>query len=318
MKLPTVSVCVMTFNQRALIETCLRSIADQKVNAKVQVWVGDDASTDGTSDVVAALAKEYSGLIQHVRRERNIGVFANAQDLVARAEGDYVACTDGDDYWLPGKVKRQVEFLQANQDCAAVYTNAITVDEAGHRIGLFNDVGDARFDLTDLLRRGNFLNSSSALFRAAGRQAILGVTEPQIDYQIHLWHARHGWLGHIGEPLAAYRVNTRGSMVATMNEHVRELYWQAIQSVPRELVSDDDYAHGITDFLRRVFFRSIRIRSVHLFRAWRKRALSASPYGALRTDGLTVASILRVATKEIVERLRRGINGRGIRILYRR
>lgn len=316
MKYPNVDVCVMTFNQRALIETCLRSIVDQRCNVDIQIWVGDDASTDGTSDVVATLAKEYSGLIQHVRRERNIGVFANARDLVARSEGDYVACTDGDDYWLPGKLNRQVEYLQANPDCAAVYTGAITVDEAGHRIGLFNDVGDARFDLADLLRRGNFLNSSSSLFRASGRQAILGAAVPQIDYQIHLWHARHGWIGHIGEPLTAYRVNTRGSMVATMNDRVRELYWQAVQSVPRELVSDDDYALGITDFLRRVFFRALRTRDPKLFRRWSPRVFAASPYGKIHTAALAATAISRATGREIVGRFHAN-PGNGCPVLYR-
>jgi hypothetical protein len=169
-----------------------------------------------------------------------------------------------------------------------------------------------------MLRRGNFLNNSSVLFRAPGRHAWLDVLCPQIDYRAHLWHARHGWLGHMGEPLAAYRVNTRGSMVVGMNDHVRELYWEAIQSVPRELVSDGDYARGVADFLRRVFFRAVRTRQPQLFRAWRKRAIGASPWGALRMDALTLASIGRITAKEIAGYFRRGTDGRRLRILYRR
>src|SRR6185312_7863067 len=318
MSRPPISVCVVTFNQRDLIETCLRSIVDQSVDAEVRVLVGDDSSNDGTSEIVARLASEYPDRIQHLRREPRMGGFAIMRDLIMRADGDFVARVDGDDYWLPGKLARQLAFLQAHPDCAAVYTNAITVDEKGNRIGLFNDVGDARFDLTAILRRGNFLNNSSVLFRAAGRQAWLDVSELQIDYRVHLWHARHGWLGHIGQPFAAYRVNTQGSMVTAMNERVRELYWQAIQSVPRELVSDDDYAHGIADFLRRIFFRSARTRQPQLFRAWRKRAVGASPWGALRMDALTLASIVRITAKEIAGSFQRGADGRRLRILYRR
>lgn len=318
MSRPRISICVITFNQRNLIETCLRSIADQEVDAEVRVLVGDDASDDGTSTIVQRLAREYHGRILHLRRESRFGAFANMRDLIARADGDYVARVDGDDYWLPGKLARQLSFLLAHSDCAAVYTNAITVDEKGNRIGLFNDVGDERFDLGAILRRGNFLNNSSVFFPAVGRQAVLDIPELQIDYRVHLWHARHGWLGHIGEPLVAYRVNTQGSMVSGMNERVRELYWEAIQSVPRELVSDGDYAHGVADFLRRVFFRAVRTRQPQLFRAWRKRAISASPWGALRMDALTLASIVRITAKEIAGFFRRGTDGRRLRILYRR
>ena len=48
------------------------------------------------------------------------------RDLIARADGEFIARTDGDDYWLPGKLQRQLEYLLAHPDCAAVYTNAIS------------------------------------------------------------------------------------------------------------------------------------------------------------------------------------------------
>lgn len=316
--MPTVTVCVATFNQREWIGQCLRSVSEQAAHAELRILVGDDASTDGTSDIVAQSAAAHPGLIEHVRREPRLGPFANMRDLLARADADFVARVDGDDYWLPGKLQRQLEYLQAHPDCAAVYTNAITVDAAGNRIGLFNDVGDARFDLAAMLRRGNFLNNSSILFRREGLGAYLGVDVPQIDYRAHLWHARHGWLGHIGEPLTAYRLNARGSMVATMNDPVRALYWEAIQSVPRDLVNDDDYAHGIADFLRRVFFRAVHKRRWELLREWAPRVLAASPYGRTRTLLLTVDAIARITTKECLGLLRRGPEGGRLKIQYRR
>jgi glycosyltransferase involved in cell wall biosynthesis len=318
MSRPDVSVCIVTCNQRDFIETCIRSITTQEVQARLHVLVGDDASDDGTSEIITRLAGEFPGLIQHLRREARLGAMANMRDLMARADGEFVARTDGDDYWLPGKLQRQLDYLQAHPDCAAVYTNAITVDEAGNRIGLFNDVGDARFDLPAMLRRGNFLNNSSVLFRFEGRQAWLGIDGALIDYRAHLWHARSGWLGHIGEPLTAYRVNTRGSMVAQMNDRVRELYWEAIQSVPRELVDDDDYSKGVADFLRRVFFRAARTRRWDLFWGWRTRAQGTVPCSTWRLDALTAASIARIAAKEASGRLRHDGNGKPLRVLYRR
>ncbi|HET6914353.1 MAG TPA: glycosyltransferase [Rhodanobacteraceae bacterium] len=315
---PTVSVCIVTCNQRELIGTCLRSVLDQEAEADVRVLVGDDASEDGTSELVAAFAASQPGKVRHFRRNPRMGAFANMRDLITRAEGEFIARTDGDDYWLPGKLQRQLDYLRAHPGCAAVYTNAITVDGSGDHIGLFNDVGDSRFDLGALLRRGNYLNNSSVLFRAAGRQAWLEVEGPQIDYRAHLWHARHGWIGHIGEPLTAYRVNAQGSMVAGMNDKVRELYWEAIQSVPRELISDHDFALGLADFLRRVAFRAARTRDGALLRSWAKRVFEASPYGRMRTSLLTLASILRILCKEAAGLFRKGADRKRQRILYRR
>jgi glycosyltransferase involved in cell wall biosynthesis len=292
-------------------------VLEQQVDAKLSILIGDDASNDGTSDMVDQLTREHPGIIQHFRRHPRLGPFANMRDLIARADGDFVARLDGDDHWLPGKLARQLAFLQAHPDCSAVYTNAIAVDMHGNRIGLFNDADDARIDLATMLRRGNFLNNSSVLFRNSGRRAWLDVTEPQIDYRVHLWQAQQGWLWQIGEPLTAYRVNAQGSMVASMNDRVRELYWQAIQSVPRELVSNDDYAHGVADFLRRVTFRSVRLRRWSLVREWTPRVMAASPFGFVRTAFLTAASILRILLAELTPFLKPTGNRHRERVLYR-
>lgn len=297
MSRPRIVVCVVTYNQQQYIETCLRSILDQQVQADVHVLVGDDDSTDGTGSVVQALAGEYGTRLQHLRREPNLGAFANMRDLLLRADADFVARVDGDDYWLSGKLARQLAYLQAHPDCSAVYTNALTIDEAGASIGLFNDLGDTEITLAALLRRGNALNNSSMLYRATNST---GWTEgDQLDYQVHLWQARHGWLGHIGEPLVAYRVNTQGSLVLNANERVRELYWQAIQSVPRELVSDNDYVLGLADFLRRVCFRAARTRDLRLLRRWAIVVYAASPYGYFRTSLLLLTNVGRMAAKLI-------------------
>lgn len=315
MSRPRICVCVVTYNQRAYIAECLRSILSQEVDADVEVIVGNDASSDGTGEVIDALVAESDGRLRHLRRDPNLGPFANLLDLLQRATGDYVARVDGDDYWLPGKLARQLSHLQANPGSSAVYTNAITVDEAGRSLGLFNDLGDARLDLAGLLRRGNVLNNSSVLYRAIhGTDWRAG---ERIDYQIHLWLARQGWLGHIGEPLAAYRVNTQGSLVLSANEHVRSLYWQAIQSVPRTLVQDADYARGIADFLRRVCFRATRSRDWLLLRRWGAIVYEASPYGWLRTSCLVLANIARMAVKLLGARVGRLLGSRAPDILYR-
>lgn len=311
---PLVTVCVATYNQHGMIEQCLRSILHQEAAADTIVLVGDDASSDGTADVVDALVREYGPVLRHYRRDANLGPYANMCDLLARAEGDFIARVDGDDFWLPGKLQRQLDVLQGNPDCAAVYTNAITVDPDGARRGLFNDVGDRRFDLAELLARGNVLNNSSVLFRA---EHIPGwIARPdQIDFQVHLWLARRGWLYHLGEPLAAYRVGGQASLTAASGDRVRELYWQAIQSVPRELISDHDYACAIADFLRRVLFRSAKARDARLTCAWARCVYSASPYGRVRTTNLVAANVLRAVAKMFVGQV---VPGNRSQVLYRR
>lgn len=304
-----ISICVITCNQREMIEQCLMSILDQEVSADVRVLVGDDASDDGTSDVVSRIAKQSGGRVVLYRRSDRAGAMANMRALMELADGDFVARVDGDDYWLPGKLQRQLDYLQSSPECFAVYSNAVTVDQSGRVTGLFNDVGDAKFDLRSMLTRGNFLHNSSMLVRKEGRRAWTDVRVPQIDYRVHLWHARHGLLGHIGTPLAAYRVNSSGSLMVTRSSFVRDKYWEAILSV-RDCVTEDDFAHAIADFLRRVFVRSLISRDFRLLRAWTDRVFVESPYGIARTTLLACASLSRVTGKAALRKTGIGRSGR--------
>lgn len=310
-----VCVCVPTYNQQAYIAQCLHSILSQEVGADIEVIVGDDASTDGTSDAIDEMVAKSGGRLKHLRRSANIGAFDNMRDLLQRATGDYVARVDGDDFWLPRKLARQLAYIQASSNCSAVYTNAITIDEAGRRVGLFNDLGDTKLDLAGLLRRGNVLNNSSMLYR--GASGIDWHEGDRIDYQNHLWLAREGWLGHIGEPLVGYRVGSHGSLVLKANERIRQLYWQAIQSVPRELVNDHDYACAITDFLRRVCFRAVRTQDVGLAYRWAATVYAASPFGKLHTSWLVFENLARMSKKLLGVRVARLFRRGTPDILYR-
>lgn len=299
---PSVTVCVVTYNQRHFIEQCLRSILEQHAEVELSILVGDDCSTDGTSEMVAALALDSAGVIQHHRHQANIGAHRNMCHLLSRAQGDFIARVDGDDYWLPGKLHRQIDYLANHPGCNAVYTNAITVDESGRRLGHFTDLAATRIHLPALLRRGNVLNNSSVLFRRNNLPTWVNSVN-QLDYQVHLTQARLAPLGYIAQPLAAYRVNTQGSMLASSNAHVRQLYWQAIMSVPRDAVSDADLAHGLADFLRRVVFRALRTRDTAMLRQWSARVYAASPYGRLRTTALLVCNIARMTGKMLIAQL---------------
>ena len=137
-------------------------------------------------------------------------------------------------------------------------------------------------------------------------ETVLSIDKPSIDYRIHLAHARVGSLMHLAEPLAVYRNASSGSLVTHANAEVRAMYWEAILSVPRDEVSDEDFASGLADFLRRVAFRSVRMRQFGLLGQWVPRVFAAAPFGVVRMSWYVVLSALRTIRKEVVGRCRRG------------
>jgi glycosyltransferase involved in cell wall biosynthesis len=132
---PQVSVCIITCNQQGYIRQCVESALAQASDVSLEILVGDDCSDDNTSNIVAEIAASNPDVVKHFRHEPRLGAGENAKVILSKACGEFIAHIDGDDYWLPGKLKLQLAYLRANPGCAAVYTNALVVSENGSPIG---------------------------------------------------------------------------------------------------------------------------------------------------------------------------------------
>lgn len=317
---PKVSVCVVTYNHERYIRDCLMSVIAQSGDVSLEVLVGDDCSDDATAEIIKAVDKAHPGLIRYFKPEKRYGKGANNYLwMVPQARGEFIAYLDGDDYWLPGKLRQQVEFLEQNPHCCAVYTNALAVDVHGSPLGLFNNAQPSVIDLGYLLRGGNFLNHSSMLYRAELRDELLAIpVDSLLDYGIHLTYACRGKLGYLNQALTAYRVCSGGSMVANANERIRRLYWGSLQSLPADRVDTRDLGLGMAQFMRAVFFRGLRTRSLSLVVEWWPKILDGAPVGRFQMLTWACLSIFRVGLYELAGAVCSRINGSGMKILYRR
>ena len=127
-----VSVIVVTCNQKQYIRQALDSILMQETTFPYEILIGDDASTDGTSEIVEEYAQRHPSLIRAFIREKNLGPTKNVYDLLAQARGKYIANCEGDDYWINcKKLQLQVDFLEKNPIYSACTHNCRIVDETG-------------------------------------------------------------------------------------------------------------------------------------------------------------------------------------------
>jgi glycosyltransferase involved in cell wall biosynthesis len=102
---PLVSVIVPTRNRPGLVWGAVRSALDQE-GVRVEVCVVDDGSAE-------ALTPPTDERVQVIRLERGRGAAAARNAGLAATSGALVAFLDDDDEWLPGKLVRQVEALNA-------------------------------------------------------------------------------------------------------------------------------------------------------------------------------------------------------------
>ena len=112
---PKISVLMVTYNHEQYIAKALESVFAQKHPYSFEVVVGDDASTDRTSEIVADFSQKYPGVIKFIRHPKNVGHCRNYFCVLKACQGEYVALLDGDDYWTdPEKLKTQIQFLDEN------------------------------------------------------------------------------------------------------------------------------------------------------------------------------------------------------------
>ncbi|MBW8041936.1 MAG: glycosyltransferase [Planctomycetes bacterium] len=130
--LPLVSIIVPVFNGEQYLLESLDSIIAQTYQ-QTEVLVMDDASTDGTPEIIAS----YGDRIICCRQPNNRGIYANMNDGIAKARGEYIAFYHADDIYDPRIVEREVEFFQHYPEAGAIFTQSVFIDAKGREFGRF-------------------------------------------------------------------------------------------------------------------------------------------------------------------------------------
>lgn len=162
-----VLVVIATRNRERLLPEAVDSVLAQDY-PEVRIVLVDDGSSDGTPAVCRRYAESRPGKILVVRAEGAGCAAARNRGLERIGEGTaYVCFLDDDDRLLPGKIRREVELLEAAPGAGFVYGDAILyVEETGkesrHPAAAAGRPGD--FPLEHFLT--NEAKTSAILYRA--------------------------------------------------------------------------------------------------------------------------------------------------------
>ena len=116
---PTVTVLIPCYNYAQFLPQCVRSVLTQ-ANVEVDVLIVDDASTDGSSDVAAALAAQDSR-VRLLALSSNVGMIPAVNRGLREPIGDYFVKLDADDLLTPGSLQRSVSLLETHREVGFVY-----------------------------------------------------------------------------------------------------------------------------------------------------------------------------------------------------
>jgi glycosyltransferase involved in cell wall biosynthesis len=211
---PKVSVCLVTYQQQAMIAQAIQSALDQATTFPVEIVIGDDRSTDGTREIVGEFARRAPATIRLVLQERNRGLVRNFVDTFSACRGEYIALLDGDDYWTrPDKLEKQAAFLDQHPDCSMCFHN-VAVQLPDHTLWEwnYNDITQPPFaTIEDLLEINPIATCSAMIRRVALPEFPNWYAELRWeDWPLYLLLARRGRIGYLPDIMGVWRNHGRG------------------------------------------------------------------------------------------------------------
>lgn len=112
---PLVSVVVAVYNGGRYLEQTLDSVLAQRPGP-IEVITVDDGSTDNSAEIIRAYGRDVRYVAQP-----NSGPNAARNAGICLARGNYLAFVDQDDLWLPGKLDRQMDLIEAHPKPVVVF-----------------------------------------------------------------------------------------------------------------------------------------------------------------------------------------------------
>lgn len=178
---PLVSILCASYNQEKYIAQTIEGFLMQKVSFPIEIIIHDDASTDGTADIIRKYEVKYPDIIKGIYQTENqyskkVPIWDTF--IYPKAKGKYFAECEGDDYWTdPNKLQVQADFLESHDDYVAIGHNVRIVDDDGNPMmqdnpiwrkwfKTYTSMEDRDYTLQDFEKGVMFGHSCTRLFRS--------------------------------------------------------------------------------------------------------------------------------------------------------
>ena len=132
-----VTVWVLVYNHKDTLARCLNSILSQRTSYTFRILVHDDASTDGSIEILRRTAQGNSYMITPVYEAENQyskGKSIVQDILLPITNSKYAAFCEGDDCWCDiNKLQRQIDYMEEHTECVVCAHNTIMEDDSTGR-----------------------------------------------------------------------------------------------------------------------------------------------------------------------------------------
>lgn len=251
---PVVSICCLAYNHEKYIRDALDSFLMQKTSFPIEILIHDDASTDGTADIIREYEEKYPDIVkpiyqtenQYSKGIKNISGIFN----FPRAKGRYIAMCEGDDYWTsPNKLEKQVAYLNNNPGCSLCFHSGkqVTVDGSVTDSYMRPYKGSRMVSPEEIIDKTSGYAMNSMVFPT---EVVREIPDyywncPIGDIPMQLMMASKGWAYYMDEPMSVYRVGVAGSWTDMMKSgDYEEKQREYCGQMARMYQEFDEYTEG--------------------------------------------------------------------------
>ena len=126
---PKVSVVMSVYNGEKYLKEAIDSILNQTYK-DFEFIIVNDGSTDESLEII----KSYNDPRIVLIRQENKGLATALNEGIKIAKGEYIARMDADDISEPERFKKEYKFMHVHDECVALGTNAIIIDENSNNL----------------------------------------------------------------------------------------------------------------------------------------------------------------------------------------
>ena len=212
-----ISCVCTTYNQERYIADTVNGMLAQVSDYKFEIIIHDDASSDGTRDILLKFKEKYPSIIVLILQDENQYSKGKKISLLAveYAVGEYVAFCEGDDFWIDeNKLKKQYSLIK-NSDCDICFTNAYMEYSDGKRIKFINSKKHSnKCSISEVVRSGGGgMPTASIMIKSDIFRTVPDwfSSAPVGDYFIQILGSLRNGAVFLNDITVVYRVGAVGS-----------------------------------------------------------------------------------------------------------
>ncbi|WP_195244227.1 glycosyltransferase family 2 protein [Clostridium celatum] len=232
------TVFMPVYNREKYLKYSIGSILKQDYT-DFELLIIDDGSTDNSISIIESFKDSR---IRLLKNETNKGVVFTRNRGMEEARGEFILLLDSDDIAIPGRFRKQVNWMESKQDAVIIYSSMI----ANYSNGVKKSVPiieDNELIKAMMIFKNCVMTSASIIRRSKIIENGVKYRQEYFygeDYAFAIDALKYGEIYGINEALTSYTCASEGSITSTVHTRREEVTNNIMFFIRKKYLEDND------------------------------------------------------------------------------